>query len=408
MNATNHNSMHPQGLSSTFSTGELEPQQFPELDRDVITAWMRNHDWSVKSSGPGGEMWASHTVEGAEIGVPFGHLDNFFSEAVIKRLAHWHKLEQRNLVDVLTHFTIDVSRFIADVPLDYSSGKPGAELRVVSHLFGGTGRIYRAAAHTSRSTTPVIGSSFSDLDDERYANAIAGMTEVGSYSLPIYVPVGKPDTDGSYGLAAPSESRRLTQTVATALRAIEQHVIEPHRFDVSEEVVREMVSQGVSKELLTAVSELIGVEGTDAKTRFAWAESHSKVPGADKLPTAVEIPHEARGLVDQVATLFRPTPKQPTNFVGKVRGLLLGESPDEIISVVAVPRQGSTEDPSAPLVGTIEVTHHEASEEFRDKLYQFMSEETFVQFSGTVKRISNRRHISDPRGFQQMPTQAEL
>lgn len=177
---------------------------------------------------------------------------------------------------------------------------------------------------------------------------------------------------------------------------------------MSEEIVREMVSQGVSKELLTAVSELIAIEGTDAKTRFAWAESHSQVPGANALPTSVEIPHDARDLVEQVATRFRPAPKPPKKFVGKVRGLLLSDSPDEIISVVAVPRSGSSEDLTAPLTGTIEITHRNASDEFRDDLYRLMNSASTVKFSGIVENISNRRRIFELTSFEEMPTQTKL
>lgn len=380
----------------------------PQIERESIVEWMKLNDWAATSSGVGGELWKSTKIEGAEIGIPFGPLDDFSIESISKRLARWNGVNQSTLLDTLATYMVDVSRFIADVPLNYAAGKPGAELRIVSHLFGGTGKIFRAAARTSRSTTQVIGSNFNQLDETTFSNAIAGMTEIGSYALPVYVPVGSPDTDGSIGLAAPSQSRQLTSTVANALHAIEEHVITPAKMDVTDDVIREMVSKGVSKELLTAVSELITVDGTDAKTSFSWAPSHAQVPGASKLPTEVEIPHEARGLVDQVADRFKSSPQKRREFVGQVRGILLGETAEEVISIVAVPRAGSSNDESAPLSSTVEVTHRQVSDKFRDELYRFMSEGTKVEFTGVVEKVSNRRRISNPLNFRERPQQIDL
>lgn len=384
-------------------TPEINGASGQEITHDQLAQWLERHNWFVISTGPGGQLWSLTSNKDAKIGVPYDPIDKFALDGVVRRLAHWHDLDIATLQESIALFTVDVARFIADVPLQDFGGKFGAQLNIVSHLFGGTGRIYRAAARSSR--TSADNAQYTEIDEETYGHAVAGMTEIGSYALPIYVSVGAPDDDGTLGIAAPSRNRMLSSTVATALKSIEDNIIKPSREDLSTELINHMSTQGVSKDLLSAVGELITVEGTDAKTTFNWAGSHADVPGASALPTRVELPHEAKELIENATKKFRAAPPSPSTFAGEVRGIMLGDAPGQVKSVIAVPRKNQANNPDAPVHGMIEVTHDEASEEFRDNLYRYMKSGQRIRVTGQVEVISNRRHIFTPESFTPIATQ---
>ena len=384
-------------------TPEIDGAFGREITHDQLTQWLEGHNWFVSSTGPGGQLWSLTSNKDAKIGVPYDPIDKFALDGIVRRLAHWHDIDIATLQESIALFTVDVARFIADVPLQDFGGKRGAQLSIVSHLFSGTGRIYRAAARSSR--TSASNAQYTAFDEETYGFAVAGMTEVGSYALPIYVAVGTPDDDGTLGIAAPSRNRKLSSTVAKALKSIEDHIIAPAREDLSTEVIDHMSSQGVSKDLLSAVAELIAVEGADAKTTFNWATSHAHVPGADSLPSKVELPHDAKELIENATKKFKVEPLNPSTFAGEVRGIMLGDAPGQIKSVLAVPHKNQADNPTARVHGTIEVTHDNASEEFRDNLYRYMKSGQRIKVTGRVEVVSNRRHIFQPKSFTPIATQ---
>lgn len=75
--------------------------RYPHINRESITQWMKRNGWIVESSGVGGELWKSTTTPEAEVGVPFGPLDDFSIESISKRLAQWHGVDQSTLLNTL-------------------------------------------------------------------------------------------------------------------------------------------------------------------------------------------------------------------------------------------------------------------------------------------------------------------
>lgn len=375
--------------------------------RNRITSWMERNGWVPVSDGQIGQMWAL-AGDHPSVGVPHSlEGDPEAADGIIRRLAHWSGIDAADLRDVVDLWGVDVSRFVADVPLESSFGRPGAKLSVVSHLFSGTGKIFRAAAHTSRIPKEVI-TNFSPKDDDVLSHALAGMTEIGSYALPVYVPVGEPDLKGSLGIPGPSEARALTKTVASALQAVETHIIIPEALDLSREVILQMVNAGVSREFLSAISELLAVDQTDAKTMFSWASSHSTVPGSSDLPTQVLLPHEAREIIEITAKQFSVDTSTVEPFQGKIKGILYDKDKDTATTVMAVPRSSGEINEFTLFNTTVEVKHEGIDPERLDQFYEWMRNGALVYFNGRVLRESGSRIIENPQDFSAMGQQGTL
>jgi len=343
-----------------------------------------------------------------EIGVPWTFDDKAAVDSVVRRLATSLNLDAKSLMLELTLEEVDLSRFSADVDLDYSTGFPGASLRVVSSLFKGSGRIYRAGARATHQKAPSINNGYTDADEELYSQVIAGMTEKGSYSLPIYVKVGRPDTKGMSGLAAPSPERLLTQKVAESLQAIDTHIIRPEKLRTDVESINELVRLGVSKDLVLAVVDLISVENTDAKTKFFWARSHDTVPTSKKLPTEIEFPHQAKQLLEEAAKHFTAPEPVKRAFNGRIDGVLLDEGEGTLTVIVAVPRGKATDDPNSELNARVDVNVWVDGDSEMDRIYSLMRNRKRVTFTGTPEKIGSRRIIKDASYLEEIPTQTKM
>ncbi|WP_211440200.1 hypothetical protein [Corynebacterium glutamicum] len=368
-----------------------------------LRQWLNHHDWYRIGTGSLGEMWVSTTATKARVAIPHSlENDSEAFDGVINRLSIWSHIEVELLKETVELWDVDVSHFAANITMDEHHGRLTAPLNIVSHLLSGTGKVFRAAAHTSRGPKEVIG-SWTAAGDASYHQVHAGFTEYGSYSLPVYVPIGGPvpgaDT-GTLNLPVPSTRRAITETAAKALDAVYTNIIKPDRAPTKREDIRHLVYEGVSKELVNAIVDLLGTHEADARTTFKWAPSHADLPSSQNLPTRIELPNESRELLETVSKSFKTPDPEPESMDGRITGILMGED-DEVTTVMAARRYGPTKgkNQAKGRSATIEVVHHNIEHQKLDQFFQWMKDGNKVFFTGSVTKSSNRLRVENPSLF---------
>lgn len=149
-----------------------------------------------------------------------------------------------------------------------------------------------------------------------------GQTERGSYILPILVPlsspveqdVNRPDPHLLEIHRVPSEpeERRVTRTLAQALRAIHLIVVEPGTAPRVADMPH-LIMAGVSRELIVAVNEILletTVSNFDAY--FDWAPEITPPSGTAH---EISIPSAASELLTRTAELLRVTTNEPNQSI---------------------------------------------------------------------------------------------
>ncbi|WP_165165260.1 hypothetical protein [Corynebacterium qintianiae] len=367
----------------------------------VLTSWMSQHGWAPRSEGSMGRLWAPTSSElDVYVAIPFefGN-DEFAFHNAIEQVARFSEIKTSDLNRAIHQWNVDRTVFVAEVPLAYDYGAPTAELSEISQVFGGAGRIFTAAIDAVNSRLP---KTFKTSDVR------AGMTEVGSYALPIYVPLSDPHRDDAL-IAAPAQERAITETVATALSAIKREIIDADNPEPSAEMIRDLQNHGVSADLLTGVSELMSSQENDAETTFQWAGSHAEFAEQQSLPTRVELPHEARDLVKSVARAFKTQLPKHQAFFGKIIGIMYSAGSATADTIMAVPRSNTQEaDARNELNGRVRVTHHLDTEDRLAQFYEWNRTGQIVEFGGVTTRVNSDRVIQSPTSFDARPMQTEF
>lgn len=272
-------------------------------------------DWRVVARGPVGELWSG--PRDTEVGFPYA-LTPAAPEwhGVIERIAYGLRTSTAALTERVQHFRFDVTDFrAAGASWDHSVPvEAGVDLVTTART------MLRTSATTARNAKAVIGGNYSAPGDRVVADARFGQTREGSYIIPLLVPVAtesagtaeaQPELETPLGervlrnAAIESDARRTTRTMAQSLSAIWTQIVEPERVP-SERLVGDLVTAGISREMVRSLSEVLGhpsVNEFDAT--FHWSE-HPSVPAPSGL-TRVALPGAAASLLDEVATRFRET-----------------------------------------------------------------------------------------------------
>ncbi|WBT08811.1 hypothetical protein PAB09_00130 [Corynebacterium sp. SCR221107] len=377
------------------------------LSNESLTSWLSSKSWTEKSTGPMGALWGPMEDSQLEtlIGIPqHFETDPIAVSGLLKRLSDHFRMSELDIRNEIEFRTVDISRFAINVNLEKSLGVSTAPLSDVSRLFSGTGRIFRAASITCQSPTEVIGDAFPASSKRLFHKIQAGFTEQGSYVLPVYVEVGDPQTSHDLSGQAhvvPTEYRKVTQTVALAFEKMFEKVIDPNKEPTSRDAIRDLVESGISKEFLTAVTDLIPTDGSDAYAKFQWAPSHSITPEAKNLPTEFVVPNDARDLLTSVSKRFKPTAPEPEPLDGIIKGIIR-EDNGSVITVMDAHRGGKN--PGEGRRATIEVVHHDVDNARLDEFYRWFRASDKVYFQGSVLKQSNRLTIRHPLEFSAPPT----
>ncbi len=290
-----------------------------DLRVDLIS-YLTRAGWTPGNAGRYGELWTSDSHEGARLAVP---------ATVTPSSPEYHVLlslladkERRAATDVgydIARQHLDIQNFrIADSFVEDGS----VVLESAATVLSSARRLIRAAATTSRKPKAAIRTSYSKPGDAIADRARLSHTRIGSFVLPVVLPLSTPDLNSNRVLDSMEEvsfetaERRVTRTLASALNALDAVVVRPDREARTDDVL-ELVERGVSRELVNAVRAIATDSGVHAfEVGFAWAPS-AGTPGA--LPESVKIPEGAAPLLNKVERrLARVAPRPEESVSGQI------------------------------------------------------------------------------------------
>lgn len=266
------------------------------------TSWMLKHGWYEASEGQAGWMWKHRSMDDGQRRIGIAReldADETAFQSVIKRLAAAHQLPVAELDRSLRMWGTDVTTLRAANDIVITDTIPlnsGAVMLESARL------MFRSAASAAVRLRPEISGAYSRLGDEVAESVRMGHTQRGSYLIPVYVPVGEPDSvdseepvfDGmereSISIVESAE-RRMTRTFAQAMQAIHEHVITPEGTPNTDRVMA-LVSAGVTREFISALSRVLSDRAVaEFETQFEWAQSQKKPTNINdfiKIPSAAE------------------------------------------------------------------------------------------------------------------------
>jgi hypothetical protein len=166
--------------------------------------------------------------------------------------------------------------------------------------------------------------------------------------------------------------RRVTRTLAQALSALQEHVIEPAK-EVRKTELHPFVDAGGSRELVNALSNVLTQESVAQFTAsFSWAEA---VPGATSLPTTFQVPAAAQDLLKQSSRLLRDLKVSRTQVLtGPV--VLIEHPPGDPFGEIAIQTMRN---------GRVARVHVRVRVEELDQAHEWMREERTVLVEGAVR-----------------------
>lgn len=293
------------------------PSLLPERvrpDRDVtadLSTYLAQKGWRAGVAGPVGALWR-HPDAPAALAVPFEvKLGTREWAGIIERLGTWSRLPKLEVAQRVEHQFVDVTKLSAAHDIIISGTIPLSAGRAMVASAEG---MLRAVGTTSQRLRSSINGNFSRVGDEIVAQARMGHTEDGSYVVPVLMPLSSsvveedalsdpslPGTETFREAAEPAE-RRVTRTLAQALVALDAHVVDPAR-QVQKIDLHPFIEAGGSRELVNALSALLAQPAVSTfVASFTWAGA---VPAPSGLPGAVEMPSQARELLEQTSRLLR-------------------------------------------------------------------------------------------------------
>lgn len=248
---------------------------------------------------------------------------------VAERLATFERRPVRTMEQRLQRVWVDVARLRAANDVVIAGSIP---LSAGSALVASASVLVRAAATTAQKLKGDIGGNFSKRGDELAAEARLGHTEEGSFIVPVLLPLsapvdelpGKVSQAELQGLEAsrnpyePAE-RRVTRTLAEALGALRQSVVEPAK-DVTAAAMHPFVHAGGSREIVLAISRILEHESVaQFEASFEWAVAVDAPPAGLE---PVQFEAESNELLRKAARLLRQERYSPAQILtGPIVGI---------------------------------------------------------------------------------------
>jgi hypothetical protein len=286
---------------------------FAMLDAERnLSDFLNFKGWKRSSEGSFGVLWASSTTD-AEVAVPKGiRPGTGLWDGTIDMIAHWEDSTRDDVDRLVRRFWMDVSDFRASSSI-VRGNNIAAEAG--SSLFSGAWKMLRSSATTSRGAKIAIGGNYSAAGDRSIEGAMFAQTEPGSYVLPLLVPINRsmaeagphnsdrqadlsPSEDFFQTNVEETEQRRATRTMAQALTAVYQKIIEP-AVEPTPRAINEAVMAGASRELVRALHDIVKEETVSSfDVTFSWAPLAGQVSGAHP---RIEVPKESVILLERAA-----------------------------------------------------------------------------------------------------------
>lgn len=279
--------------------------------------YLKTHGWTPMNKGSSGELW--QYAEGPVVAVPWEiTTDDLQWKGLIERIARPINANFDSVSSAIEHAYIDVTDFRAadDVLIEGS-----IPLEAGYSLTSTARTIFRASATTSRGARSRIGGNYSKPAERIVEKARFAHTKKGSYILPMLVPVedltaANASDPSLFTAEHESEERRATRTMAQALTAVQTLVVEPAR-EPSRGTVDDLVISGVSREMMTALHNVVTVEAvSEFSAEFFWAGALST---NETLPKSITVPSGSSELLKMAAEKMRPTREKKTeSFTGPI------------------------------------------------------------------------------------------
>jgi len=300
------------------------PALLPEriqADREVtkeVQTFLQGAGWQPGPSGPVGALWR-RPGKPQELAVPSQiRLGSREYVGIVERLGAWLEEPTSQLAVRIQNQFIDVTRLRAANDIVIGGTIPLAAGRA---MVTAAEAMLRAAGTTSYKLRSNINGNFSRLGDELVARARMGHTEVGSYIVPVLMPLSSPfgDEDAPAGFEGmdpntvlePAE-RRVTRTLAQALVALNTQVVQPAK-QVQRSALHPFVDAGGSRELVVALSNILAHPAVaEFEASFTWAGG---ISGSASLPSEVDFPSPSAELLTQTASLMRDLKVSPTSLL---------------------------------------------------------------------------------------------
>lgn len=290
-------------------TGLLDQHNPDRVGQDV-RIYLQRAGWLIQGGGDTGELWG-HEDTDTQIAVPYvippGGVE---WRSVTERLAYHQQVDVTVVEKALQRLWVDVTRLRAAKDVVISGSIP---LNAGTALVGSASAMMRAAATTAQRLKGDIGGNFSKRGDEIASEARLGHTEEGSFIVPVLLPLTRHDEQrpeesrlpgftGERDLYEPME-RRVTRTLADALQALQQHVVEPAK-DVTAQALNPFVLAGGSREIVVALQRVLEQEAVGSlEVSFSWAPAVAAPVTASAEPVRIEA--EAGELLGKAARLLR-------------------------------------------------------------------------------------------------------
>jgi hypothetical protein len=289
----------------------LVDHQDPSRVGQDVRIYLQRTGWAIQGRGDTGELWGREDDSSTQIAVPYRIPEGGVEwRSVTERLAHHERVAVTVVERALQRLWVDVTRLRAAKDIVIAGSIP---LSAGTALVGSAYTLVRAAATTAQKLQGDIRGNFSKRGDEIASEARLGHTEEGSFIVPVLVPLTPHDESsasdsrlpafiGERELYEPME-RRVTRTLADALQALQQHVVEPAR-DVTRQALNPFVLAGGSREMVVALQRVLEQEAVGSlEASFTWAPAVPAPVTAPAQPVRIEA--EAGELLGKAAKLLR-------------------------------------------------------------------------------------------------------
>ncbi len=297
-----------------------------------VQAYLRRRGWIEEPSGPVGSWWHRPSPEKTYIGVPDLILpDTIEWRSVIERLADYEQRSFDEIAENVRDQYVDVAELSIDSDLMIARSIP---LGTGTGLLASAKAIVRASANAAVRPRADIAGNFSTVANRIASRSRIGHSREGSYVIPLLMPLtprsdsARPPLSGMelHRVEYEPEERRVTRTLAQALNAMRQRVIERDREPDATDIVP-LVAAGVTRDLVAAVNSILSQpEVSDFKASFRWAGA---IPAPGGVPGHVDFPADAGRLLVSTERLLkssrRNTDEIITGLIVMVRRLPAGE-----------------------------------------------------------------------------------
>lgn len=351
-----------------------ESQERREVEaRGDLLSYLGSTGWEAVTRGTIGDLWQSPS--GRQVGIPYRvRPDTLDWRSVLERVADDTRQSTQELSDTILGLWVDSFSFRASSDIyiqDTIPAKAGAD------LFKNVWKLLRSAATTSRTPKAHISGNWSKVGDEAINDARFAHTKRGSYILPLLVPLPRALGEDPNALQLStrgnavyheSDARRATRTMVEAIAAVHAALIQPEK-DPAPSVVAELVHVGVSRELITAINDIIkhtSVANLDLKVDWA-----GRLPGPTQTPKSIVIPSEAGYRLEKVLPMFKNSRRPATEtLTGPIYKMADRASDDFGIATMEVPRNGRISQIEVFLDRRVLVRAHDWFKEHRTVIVQ--------------------------------------